>query len=102
MSMKEPQSLDEAFELVSKQMLVVFQKKHKDYGKGNILDTGDLGIAFRVNDKLNRLKHLLTTKAHPINESMEETWIDVAVYSVIAVMYLHGWFQKLHLKKDPK
>lgn len=100
--MKDPQFLDEAFERICEEMLSVFIKKHKDYGKGNILDTGDLGIAFRVNDKLNRLKNLLTSKKQPINESMEESWRDIAVYSVIAVMYLRGWFQKLHLKEDPE
>lgn len=97
--MKDPQSLDESFELICKELLTMFVKKHKDYGKGNILDTGDLGIAFRINDKLNRLKNLLSNKQRPTNESMEETWIDIAVYSVIAIMYLRGWFQKLHLRK---
>lgn len=97
--MKDPQSLDESFELICKELLTTFVKKHKDYGKGNILDTGDLGIAFRVNDKINRLKNLLTNKQRPTNESMEETWIDIAVYSIIAIMYLRGWFQKLKLKK---
>jgi hypothetical protein len=100
--MKDPQFLDEAFEEISKEMLETFIKKHKDYGKGNILDTGDLGIAFRVNDKLTRLKNLLTNKKKPVNESMEESWMDISVYAIIAVMYLRGWFQKLHLKKDPK
>lgn len=97
--MNDPQFLDESFELVCKDLFKTFVRKHKDYGKGNILDTGDLGITFRVNDKLNRLKNLLTNKKRPLNESMEETWIDIAVYSVIAVMYLRGWFQRLHLKK---
>lgn len=97
--MKDPKTLDESFDLICKELLTVFIKKHTDYGKGNILDTGDLGIAFRISDKLNRLKNLLTNKRNPTNESMEETWIDIAVYSVIAVMYLRGWFQKLPLKK---
>ena len=98
--MSDPQSLDEGFEKICQEMLATFIRKHKDYGKGNILDTGDLGIAFRVNDKLNRLKNLLTNKRPPENESMDETWIDIAVYAVIAIMYLRGWFQKLHLKKN--
>jgi hypothetical protein len=32
------------------------------------------------------------------NESIEETWVDIAVYAVIAIMYRKGWFQKLDLK----
>jgi len=79
-------------------MLKTFIKKNKDYGKGNILDTGELGVAFRINDKLNRIKNLLMTKQQPKNETVEDSWLDIAVYAVIAVMYLLGWFQKLQLK----
>lgn len=98
--MNDPQFLDESFVRVCEEMLKTFMKKNRDYGKGNILDTGELGIAFRVNDKLNRIKNLLITKQRPENETMEESWIDIAVYAVIAVMYLRGWFQRLQLKKS--
>lgn len=97
--MKKPVTLEEAFEVICREMGDVFVKKHKDYGKGNILDTGELGIAFRVSDKLNRLKNLLSGDKKPQNESMEETWTDIGVYAVIALMYRRGWFQKLELKK---
>lgn len=97
--MQNPKHLDEAFEQVCREMLQMFIKKHKDYGKGNILDTGELGILFRISDKLNRLKHLIANKKTPQNETIEETWVDVGVYAVIAVMYLRKWFQKLNLKE---
>ena len=97
--MKQPKSLDSAFSQVSEELLTMFLKKHHDYGKGNILDTKELGIAFRVSDKLNRLKYLLSNNKNPNNESIEETWVDIAVYAVIAVMYRRGWFQKLEVKK---
>lgn len=96
--MKEPKYLDEAFERVTAELLQMFIKKHRDYGKGNILDTGELGIAFRTSDKLNRLKHLLANNKDPANESIEETWIDIAVYAVIAVLYKRSWFKRLELK----
>lgn len=96
--MKEPQYLEEAFDEVCIRMREVFIKKHRDYGKGNILETGELGIVFRVSDKLNRLKHLLINKKKPLNESIEETWIDTAVYAVIAVLYIRSWFRRLTLK----
>lgn len=96
--MKEPNYLEDAFEEVCRELEKVFIKKHKDYGKGNILDTGELGIAFRVSDKLNRIKHILANNNKPQNETIEETWIDIGVYSVLAVMYKKGWFQKLKLK----
>lgn len=98
--MKQPTTLEEAFLAVCREMEEVFVKKHKDYGKGNILDTGELGIAFRESDKLNRLKHLLSGNRDPENESVDETWMDIGVYAVIAMMYRRKWFQKLDLKKD--
>lgn len=97
--MKEPKDLESAFERVCKEMEDVFVKKYKDYGKGNILDTKELGIAFRINDKLNRLKHLLSNGKNPDNESLDDSWIDIAVYAVIAMMYRRRWFQKLELRK---
>ncbi|MBU0978869.1 hypothetical protein KKF92_03535 [Patescibacteria group bacterium] len=93
-----PQTLDEAFNLVNAELLAMFLKKHKDYGKGNILANGELGIAMRISEKIERTKHLLVTKQEPQNETIDETWIDVAVYAVIGVLYRRGWFQKLKVK----
>lgn len=97
--MKQPEYLDEAFEEVCHELTQMFIKKHKDYGKGNILDTGELGIAFRISDKLNRLKHLLINQKNPQFESVEETWVDIGVYAIIAVMLKRSWFKKLELKE---
>lgn len=97
--MEQPKTLDQAFSQVNSELLEMFLKKHHDYGKGNILDTKELGIAFRVSDKLNRLKFLLSNNKNPQNESIEETWVDIAVYSVIAVLYRRGYFQKLEVAK---
>lgn len=96
--MADPKYLDDAFEQVCDELKKMFIAKHKDYGKGNILDTGELGIAFRVSDKLNRLKYLLANKLLPQNESIEETWIDIGVYSVIAVLLKRSWFKRLEMK----
>lgn len=98
--MKQPKYLDEAFEQVLEEMLKLFIKKNKDYGKGNILDTGEIGIVFRISDKLNRLKNLLVKKKQPESETIEDSWIDIAVYGVIAIMYKRGWFKNLELKKE--
>lgn len=97
--MKKPTSLEEAFEMITQEMLAVFVKKHKDYGKGNILDTGELGIVFRESDKLNRLKNILATGKKPKNEGVDDSWMDIGVYAIIALMYRKKWFQKLDLNK---
>jgi len=97
--MKNPKTLDEAFEIVCRKMLETFLKKHKDYGKGNVLDMGELGIAFRISEKFNRIKHLLMSGRKPENESIDDSWIDIAVYAVIAILLRRGWFEKLEVKK---
>lgn len=97
--MKKPTTLEEAFDLITEEMLRVFIQKHKDYGKGNILDTGELGIVFRVSDKLNRLKNILSKNKKPNNEGIDDSWMDIGVYAVIALMFRKKWFQKLQLKQ---
>ncbi len=100
MTKQDPKYLDEAFQKVCEEMLATFIKKHKDYGKGNILSIKELGIAFRTTEKVERLKNLLMTPDQaPQNESIDDSWMDVAVYAVIAKMYRKGWFQNLELKK---
>lgn len=94
---KNPKTLDAAFNEVSDELLEMFLKKHRDYGKGNILSIKELGITFRMSEKTERLKNLLMTKKKPANESIEESMIDIGVYAVIAVMFRRGWFQKLEV-----
>lgn len=97
--MNQPKYLDEAFKTVCQEMLETFIKKHKDYGKENILDMGELGIAFRVSEKVSRLKNLLTKKGGPQNESIDDGWLDIAVFGAIALLYRRKWFQRLKMKK---
>lgn len=93
-------TLDQAFEEVTNDLLLMFLKKHKDYGKGNILSVKELGIALRITEKVERIKNLLLQGNAPINESIDETWTDIAVYAVIAKLLRNGTFQKLEV--DPK
>jgi hypothetical protein len=95
-----PQYLDDAFVEVCDELLATFISKHKDYGKGNILDTGELGIVFRINDKLRRLQNLREAGKKPDNETIEDTWIDIGVYAVIALLLKSGKFKDLSL--NPK
>ncbi len=67
--------------------------KQKDYGKGNILDGGFLGLVIRTNDKINRLKNLLFSGTLPSNESVSDTWLDIVGYSYVAQMFILGWFE---------
>ena len=97
--MSDPKSLDEAFETVNDELLEMFLKKHKDYGKGNILSIKELGITMRISEKVERLKHLLMNGDKPENETLDDTWTDIATYAVIAILLRRGWFEELEVKK---
>lgn len=102
---QNPKTLDQAFSQITKELLAVFLKKHQDYGKGNILSVKELGIALRVAEKVERLKHLLLKQeleaVDIANESIEDSWTDIAVYAIIARLYRQGDFQNLEVDTKP-
>mgnify|MGYP003464249866 CR=1 FL=1 len=97
---KSPQYLDDAFEQVCAELLATFLKKHRDYGKGNIISIKELGITFRISEKAERLKNLLMSAQTPENESVDDSWTDIGVYAVIGILFRRGWFEKLEVKKE--
>jgi hypothetical protein len=68
----------------------VLDSKQLDYGSANIADFGEYGVLVRANDKVARLKNLLTNVASPRNESIEDSWLDLSNYSIIAVLCRRG------------
>lgn len=68
----------------------VLDQKQQDYGSGNIAAFGEYGILVRTWDKISRLKNLLTNVQHPKNESVEDSWVDLSNYSIIAVLVRRG------------
>ena len=75
----------------------ILVKKQKDYGPDNIRKSpgGPLnGLTVRLYDKIARLNNLLQTGALPENESLRDTFIDIANYGVIGVMILDDTFPK--------
>ena len=67
-------------------------KKQRDYGSGNITDFGELGCLVRASDKINRIKNLTLSKKDPSNETLEDSWRDLANYSIIALMLRRNVF----------
>ena len=66
-------------------------KKQADYGAKNISNApgGPMnGLQVRMSDKLARIIHLLSSDATPENESLRDSFIDLANYSIIALMVL--------------
>ena len=75
--------------------LELFDSKQLDYGPGNISEFGELGIVVRTNDKMARLKNLLFTDGqwspnNAQNESIEDTYLDIANYGLIGLLCLRG------------
>lgn len=73
--------------------------KQKMYGHGNIARFEIPGVVIRTNDKLERLKNLRKHKGPVLFEPLEDTWLDICGYSLIAIMWVRGWFL-LNLKNQ--
>ena len=71
----------------------VLLKKHADYGPKNIsLSPGGPlnGLRVRMWDKLARINNLIDNGVTPENESLKDSFLDLANYSIIAMMVLDG------------
>jgi len=69
----------------------VLLTKHKDYGPKNIAQSpgGPLnGLRVRMWDKFARINHLIDTGATPENESLKDSFLDMANYAIIAMLVL--------------
>ena len=72
-------------------------RKQKDYGPKNIslAPGGPLnGLRVRMFDKLARINNLLESGKTPENESLQDSFIDLANYSIIAMMVLDNNWDK--------
>lgn len=86
------------FKRIQQEQYKLFCRKQYNYGKGNIMLGGDIdntddrkmalsGVVIRMNDKLNRLMNLiLKNKKDVVDESVEDTFIDMANYSIISLL----------------
>ena len=72
---------------------VLLCRKQHDYGHGNILAFGELGVLVRMSDKFERLKNLHKQGITPKNEAEEDTIFDIAGYAVIDLMLKRGLFE---------
>jgi hypothetical protein len=71
--------------------------KHKDYGPKNIADApgGALnGLRVRMHDKLARINHLIDNNQEARHEPLEDSFIDLANYAIIALLVLRGKWDK--------
>lgn len=95
-----------AFREILGQMYRVHMNKNADYSPANILATGEIGLVTRLWDKTARLMnlvgiyfdHLVHTGVRPPrkpkNEAIEDSFIDLAVYAIIGLIYRRGAWGK--------
>lgn len=84
---------DEAVQQQFQNAKSVLLQKHKDYGPRNISQSpgGPLnGLRVRMWDKLARINNLIDSGATPQNESLKDSFLDLANYAIIAMMVLDG------------
>jgi Nucleotide modification associated domain 1 len=91
--------LEDARDRAEAILLITIASKQHDYGHDNILWAGIDGVIVRMHDKIARIKNLQERGADATNESLYDSWLDIAGYGVIALMLLAGTFT-LDLKAD--
>ena len=93
------------YKKIMMEQYIIFCKKHRNYGTGNInvgtnLETdGDVklaltGLWFRLNDKIQRLKNLVVLgEPDTVGESLTDTFQDLSIYGIIAQIVQHKKFK---------
>lgn len=76
---------------IYEELLFILVRKQIDYGPYNVLNApgGPInGLLVRISDKIERLKNLIYNPktADPQFESIEDSFVDLANYAIIALM----------------
>ncbi len=74
------------------ELFALFKRKQASYGPRNIAQFGEGGCVVRANDKLQRLIRLVWEgEKNPLHdETIEDTYIDLADYALIATLVRRG------------
>lgn len=94
-----------AFAEILGKMYRTHLQKNADYSPANILLTGEVGLVTRLWDKIARILNLTGFKikvdvgtfdkpVEPSNESLEDSYLDAAVYSIIGLLLRRGAWGK--------
>ena len=103
---KEWPEMTKEFKRLQREQYELFLRKQHDYGPGNIsvgtmLQAPDethlalTGLWFRMNDKIQRLKNMLMRKRESaVDEPMEDAYLDVSNYGIMATIVKNGKWGK--------
>ena len=88
--------MTQEYKKIMMEQYILFCKKHRNYGTGNInvgtnLETDNdvklalTGLWFRLNDKVQRLKQLVVLgEPDAVGEAIDDTFQDLSIYGIIA------------------
>ena len=94
------------FKKILNEQYEIFCRKQSNYGPDNISLGRDLvkdedkklsqmGLFFRMNDKIQRIKQLVVLGSQDnVGESVDDTYKDLSVYSIIAQLVKNGKWGK--------
>ena len=102
---KEWPEMTSEFKRLQREQYELFCRKQHDYGPGNISVGTQLqteadvklsltGLWFRMNDKIQRIKNLLMTNQKVNNEPLEDSFLDVSNYGIMATIVKNGKWGK--------
>jgi len=84
---------EKEMEKICDEIKKLLKEKNKTYGDGNIKKMGKLGILTRIEEKIERLRHMIENKIED-KESKEDSWKDVAGFGIIGVMLERDKWEK--------
>lgn len=90
---KEMNKFEQNVREVANVNVLMLLSKHVDYGSKNISRApgGALnGLRVRMHDKLARINNLLDKGVEPENESLYDSFLDLANYAIIAQLVIQG------------
>ena len=84
-------TIENRFRFITEEMFTLYSQKNADYGDAftqSLDEDGLLVSKIRMKDKLNRFSQLINNDALVNDESMRDTLIDLANYTVMTLMWL--------------
>lgn len=80
---------EEEMNNILKEIEVMLKQKNRAYGDNNVIKMGKLGVLTRIEEKLERLRHMITNNIED-KESKDDSWKDIAGFGVIGTMLERG------------
>lgn len=89
----KPSPLVQRFTDICGAMAETFSAKNADYGNSfdkSLDEDGLVAAKVRMKDKMNRFESLIDKDPQVVGESIEDTLLDLANYSIMTVMWMRG------------